>query len=252
MFFIDRTEVSPTEMTDAGGSRAASGTFAFVSDVHSNLEALRSVLAAVGGLPLYCLGDTVGYGASPNEVVELLRERGAVMLMGNHDYAAVTGDASLFNARAAIGAKWTLDRLTSENRKFLGSLPTTVRTSLAGVPAFLTHGSPDSPLWEYVDPSTHEALFGHYLTKLGVKICGVGHTHLPFVWRGADGTVFNPGSVGQPRDGDWRASYALVTVDGGEAAVSTARVEYDASLAARKILDAGLPEQFASRLVAGR
>jgi predicted phosphodiesterase len=102
-----------------------------------------------------------------------------------------------------------------------------------------------------VDPSTHHALFGHYLTKLDTDLIGLGHTHVPFVWDEGGKTVFNPGSVGQPRDADWRASYAILSVEGHEIKVEIRRVEYDVKKAASKIRAAGLPESHAARLAMG-
>ena len=111
--------------------------------------------------------------------------------------------------------------------------------------------SPDNHLGEYVDPRTDSDLFGHFLGRLGVQLMGLGHTHIPYAWKEEEGVVFNPGSVGQPRDGDWRASYALITVDGREIDVEIKRVEYDVERAASKIREAGLPESHAARLLAG-
>ncbi|MBI3859187.1 MAG: metallophosphoesterase family protein [Thaumarchaeota archaeon] len=224
---------------------------AFISDVHANLEALTAVLDTLGEEELVCLGDSVGYGASPNEVVGVLRKRASLVLLGNHDNAALAGDVSLFNPRAAMGAQWTARELTPESRGFLASKPSMMEAVFEGVRFRLVHGSPDDPLREYVDPLTHSKLFGHYLTKLGVGAIALGHTHIPYTWTGTEGTVFNPGSVGQPRDGDWRASFALVTVQERRVTVEHRRVAYDWELAAQKIRDAGLPEQFASRLSQG-
>lgn len=224
----------------------------FISDVHSNLEALETVLADLGSEKVYCLGDLVGYGADPNEVVNLLRTKGAEAITGNHDYAAVTGDTGNFSVRAAIAAKWTRRKLTDENAAYLRGLPKMTTLDLDGISVCLTHGSPDDQLWEYVDSATHSQLFGHYLVKLGVRGLALGHTHIPYSWNGPDGTVFNPGSVGQPRDGDWRASYALGSVENGALTIEHCRVEYDVERAAEKIRAAGLPEQLASRLLVGR
>jgi putative phosphoesterase len=224
---------------------------AVISDVHSNLEALRAVLPLVEGMEVYCLGDVVGYGANPNEVVEALRGRRVLTVMGNHDYAAATGETGMFNARAAMAAKWTAKELSGPNLSYLLSLPRERRLRLGGADGFLTHGSPDDSLWEYVEPETHSQLFGHYLEKLGVRFLGLGHTHVPFVMDEEKGIVFNPGSVGQPRDGDRRASYAVVRVDGARVKVENFRVEYDYETAGSKIRAAGLPGQLADRLRLG-
>src|SRR2546427_10734760 len=96
---------------------------AFISDVHANLEALQAVLEKLGDTSIYCLGDIVGYGASPNEVIALLRKRGVTSILGNHDYAVVTGKTSDFNARAAISAKWTMKVSSAKSKEYLKSLP---------------------------------------------------------------------------------------------------------------------------------
>jgi len=231
--------------------RPAVVKIAVISDVHSNLEALEAVLKRVEGMDLYCLGDMVGYGANPNEVLGRLRERKAVSVVGNHDYAVLNRGTSMFNPRAAAAVLWTADHLTERNREYLRALPREARFELGGVTAYLTHGSPDDSLWEYVDPTTHSLLFGHYLRELRVGLLGLGHTHVPYVWQEEEGTVFNPGSVGQPRDGDPRASYAILTLVDGRAEVENYRVEYDYANAAKKIREAGLPDALAMRLFTG-
>lgn len=225
--------------------------FAVISDVHANLEALEAVLKQVAGLDLYCLGDLVDYGANPNEVIALVKAAGARTIMGNHDMAAVTGDASLFNPKAAMSSMWTRTTLSRESIGFLEGLPEEMRIRFGGVDAYFAHGSPDDHLWEYVDPRTDSDLFGHFLGKLEVQLIGLGHTHIPYAWKEERGTIFNPGSVGQPRDGDWRASCALVSVEGGEASVEIRRVEYDVEEAASKIRAEGLPASHADRLATG-
>jgi len=141
----------------------AATRIAVISDVHSNLEALQEVLSQVEGMEVYCLGDVVGYGANPNEVVEELRKREVLTVMGNHDYAAVTGETEMFNTRAAMAAMWTAEVLKGPNLAYLKSLSRERRLRLGEAEGYLTHGSPDDTLWEYVDPRTHWQLFGHYL-----------------------------------------------------------------------------------------
>jgi putative phosphoesterase len=180
---------------------------AFISDVHSNLEALEAVLDEAGKARVYCCGDIVGYGASPNEVVRVLRDVGATCVIGNHDQASLEGDVGEFNPRAAMAATWTSQHLTDESRAFLGSLPREVATEIGGKRVYMVHGSPDDPMWEYVRPSTHSDLFDYYLQKVNADVLALGHTHMAFQWRSdTGGVVFNPGSVGQPRNGDSRAS----------------------------------------------
>ncbi len=224
---------------------------AVISDLHANLEALRAVLPKIEEMDVYCLGDFVDYGAEPNEVIDEIRSRGIRSIVGNHDVAALNGDTSLFNARAAMSSKWTARKLTPSSVAFLRALPQDIRVKVGAVELYLTHGSPDDSLWEYVDPRTHSDLFGHYLDKTKAQAIGLGHTHIPYVWREGDRLVFNPGSVGQPRDGDRRASFATVKVDGSDVEVEVFRVEYDWEGAAAKIREAGLPSAFADRLSAG-
>ncbi|MDA4122933.1 MAG: metallophosphatase family protein [Thaumarchaeota archaeon] len=227
------------------------GGVAFISDVHSNVEALRAVLSDFGSGPVYCLGDIVGYGASPNEVVELLQDRKATCIIGNHDRAVLTGDVGGFNARAGMAAHWTMDHITEPSRAFLAGLPTTRTEKVFDRKVYMVHGSPDDHLWEYVYEATHRDLFGHYLTKLKVDVLATGHTHMPFVWTGPEGMAFNPGSVGQPRTSDKRASYAIVRGAPVGVAVELRGVNYDVEASAKKIIRAGLPESLATRLFSG-
>jgi putative phosphoesterase len=229
-----------------------SSPVAFISDVHSNLEALEAVLDEVGKLNVYCCGDIVGYGASPNEVVKVLRDIGAICVMGNHDKASLEGDVGDFNPRAGMAAVWTSQHLNEESRAFLGSLPKEVSTEIWGKRLFMVHGSPDDPMWEYVLPTTHSDLFDYYLQKVHTDLMALGHTHLAFQWRSdSSGLVFNPGSVGQPRNGDTRASFAILSIEDGEVRVEARQVEYDIERAAKKIIESGLPPSLASQLFSG-
>ncbi len=248
-----------SDQTREGSEPAVASKYAvrvaFVSDVHSNLEALEAVLDEVGKLKVYCCGDLVGYGASPNEVVRILRDMGATCVLGNHDQAAIRGEVGDFNARAAMAAVWTSKHLSEESRRYLESLPREISTEISGRRVYITHGSPDDTMWEYVLPSTHIDLFDYYLKKVSADVIALGHTHLAFQWQSdAGGLVFNPGSVGQPRTGDRRASFAILSIGGGEAAraeVEMRHVEYDIERAAKKILDSGLPPSLASQLLSG-
>ncbi len=224
---------------------------AVISDVHANMEALDAVLKEAGGLELYCLGDLVDYGAEPNEVISTVKARGAKCILGNHDAAALTGDVSLFSVKAAMSSKWTSRMLTVDSFDYLRRLPQEMRVMIGSKEVYFVHGTPDDRLWEYADPRTHSDLFGHYLGKLRVSMIGLGHTHIPYVWKGTEGVVFNPGSVGQPRDGDPRASFALLTVEGTDVRVEIRRASYDLEEAASKIREAGLPSQNSDRLFAG-
>ena len=157
--------------------------FAVISDVHANLEALEAVLREVEGLDIFCLGDLVDYGASPNEVIALVRDSGARTLMGNHDLVALTGDTSMLNPKAAMSSLWTRTKLTRDSMGYLEALPDELRVRAEGLDLYFAHGSPDSHLWEYVDPRTDSDLFGHFLAKKAVQVMGLGNTHIPYAWR---------------------------------------------------------------------
>ncbi|HUI86903.1 MAG TPA: metallophosphoesterase family protein [Nitrososphaerales archaeon] len=224
---------------------------AFIADIHSNLEALEAVLARIESDETYCLGDVVGYGASPNQVIEVLKENEILCIAGNHDRAVSTGDTSGFNARAAMAAIWTRRQLQPSSLAFLEGLPLERKLGFDGVRVHMAHGSPDDQLWEYVDPATHSLVFARYLDRVGADALALAHTHIPYVWKNGGRLVFNPGSVGQPRDGDRRASFATLVSGDGDVRVDNVRVEYDCEKAAAKIRESGLPDQLASRLLVG-
>jgi len=239
--------------------------WAIVSDIHSNLEALEAVLADLERErpeAIVCLGDFVGYGASPNECVARLRPLLAAAVAGNHDWAAcgrvsVTG----FSRDAAQAARWTGSQLTPEHREYLLGLPLAVRWQ----GALLVHASPASPeRWPYVlSPADAAEELGAFDERLGF----IGHSHYPggFDRDGAGRIQYTreaeirlePGhrylvnvpSVGQPRDGDPRAGYCLVDEEAG--VLRQVRIEYDVDGAMRRIHDAGLPRFLSERLLAG-
>ena len=237
-----------------------------VSDIHSNLEALESVIGDAsrnGGFDeVWALGDLVGYGPDPSACIELLRQHDARCVAGNHDLA-ISGRMGLewFNEYAAEAARWTIGQLGKTEAEYLGGLP--LRMEMYGFTA--VHGSPRDPVWEYVvNSATALAVF----EDTGTPRCLVGHSHVPFVCRLEGGApafrlatispvelregraIVNPGSVGQPRDGDPRASYAVY--DSDTESVTHYRVEYDIPATQRKMRERGLPEYLAERLAYGR
>jgi diadenosine tetraphosphatase ApaH/serine/threonine PP2A family protein phosphatase len=246
---------------------------AIISDIHANLGALQAVLtdidAVAPGAAIWHTGDIVGYNAEPNEVVALLRARGAVGVMGNHD-AAVLGelDVKWFNPAAAAAVRWTTKHLTPESASWLHALP---KISEMGA-ATLVHGSPREPLGEYVIDAEGAR---ENLEVLSTPVLFHGHTHIPAYWamRGGepesvaiDGhaqpllspSLINVGSVGQPRDGDVRASWVLWDrSDDGSAigalgTVTWRRVAYDVARTQSLVRAAELPEFLATRLAEGR
>jgi len=226
---------------------------AVLSDIHANLEALERVLA---GLPswdeLYCLGDLVGYGPEPNAVVEKLRElRPTVILAGNHDHAVVTGDSSGFVDYAAKAIEWTRKELNRENLDYLAALkPFAVRTVEEETLA-LFHGSPRNPLNEYVFPGTPPGVLKSLLKLSGASLLLLGHTHVPMFFRSGSSTLLNPGSVGQPRDGDSRASYLVLELEPGKVVHKIRRVQYDVARTSSAIMKQGLPKFLGERLSLG-
>ncbi|MCD6558701.1 MAG: metallophosphoesterase family protein [Palaeococcus sp.] len=228
---------------------------AFISDIHSNLEALEAVWREVKKADvILCMGDLVGYGANPNEVVDFFREemkkREIVCVRGNHDNAIAFGVEWGFNPYAREAVRWHQRIMRTENLEFLRRLPVRqLFTDDNGDTYLLIHGSPRAPLDEYLFPWLPDSEFRVVLSYMKQKNLVVGHTHVPML-RIVDGRrIINPGGVGQPRDGDWRASYAMLETKKGE--IEFRRVEYEVEEAARKILNAGLPQFLAYRLYEG-
>jgi predicted phosphodiesterase len=240
---------------------------AVISDIHANRQAFEATLEAIAAseaAELWCLGDLVGYGADPDACVELAREHAAVCLAGNHDMA-VTGEIPLdeFSRGASLAAQWTREVIAPQNLEFLSGLRPEGQEGRVG----LYHASPRDPVWEYVLSTLLAELC---FDRQSTRVCLVGHSHvaLSFVRREgepatgeprregtqldiADGEwLLNPGSVGQPRDGDARASWLLLDLDGLSA--SFMRTDYDISGAAAAIRAARLPDSLAERLEYGQ
>jgi diadenosine tetraphosphatase ApaH/serine/threonine PP2A family protein phosphatase len=243
---------------------------AVLSDIHSNRQALEAVLAAVDGVgvdELWCLGDMVGYGADPDHCTALVRERCSTCLAGNHDLAVLGAlDISTFSEGAAAAVEWTRDNVGEETLDFLASLDPV--GSREGVGLF--HASPRDPVWEYV-LATDQAEAGFEAMEERVGLIGHSHIALFFVRAPGPGLGFaqgapvtdddqldlaegewllNPGSVGQPRDGDPRAAWLELDTETWSARWH--RVEYDVEGAAAAIRAADLPATLAERLGAGR
>jgi len=227
-------------------------SIAVLSDVHSNLEALQAVSKNLDVDGIIVLGDSIGYGANPNEALDWLQENKCICIKGNHEEAVISGETGWFNSFATRAILWTRDRITSANMAFIKSLEAKKIVAFGGLKIAMCHGSPNDPLYEYVYRETHEHLFDYYLQKENASVVAMGHTHVPYLWTGKNGIVLNPGSVGQPRDGDRRASFAVINVEDDVPIVEHQRVEYNIGSVAKKILDAGLPEMLAKRLYNGR
>ena len=238
---------------------------AVISDIHSNLPALEAVLADVDGEgpdEIWCLGDIVGYGPHPNECVDLTRERATLSLCGNHDLAVLGAiDVSDFTGDAGAAARWTTGALGEPQAAWLRELsPSAERDG-----AELYHGSPRDAVWDYV-LSEQVALISILETTAPVVLVGHSHVALGLGWDGSDlsgglapeGTaidlstgrwLLNPGSVGQPRDGDPRAAWLLIDNAAGRAAFR--RVPYPIRETQAAIRERGLPDALAARLAQG-
>jgi putative phosphoesterase len=224
-----------------------------ISDIHSNLVAFRAVIAS---LPNYdhvlFLGDLVGYGPQPNEVIEQLQQlKPTSALMGNHDYAVATGDTAGFSPHAEAAVEWTRRHIKPHNLDYLSTLLTSAKMELRNTRLALFHGSPRDPLSEYVFPGITDQLARKVIQSAGAPLVFLGHTHVPMVYSFGRQMLANPGSVGQPRDGDPRAAFAVLTLSEGRFSFDITRVVYDIDSVAGKIVEAGLPEFLANRLYAG-
>jgi predicted phosphodiesterase len=237
-----------------------------VSDIHSNLSALDAVIADAGSFDrIWCLGDITGYGPDPNECITRLREFPLTTLAGNHDWA-VLGllDLADFNQDARAACVWTRQRLTTENKEFLRSLPVMLEED----GYTLVHASPSEPVEEYVlDPLAAEYNFD----KFNTTVCLLGHSHWPVAFmqppqaaglcvqirpayfkpfQFREGKwIINPGSVGQPRDGNPDASYALLDHEAGQ--WEYRRVAYPVEETQRRMKQYKLPERLIQRLYHG-
>jgi len=241
--------------------------YALIADIHANETAFSAVIQDIqkhGGMDeLWCLGDIVGYGPDPCQCIELLRWHKHVCVAGNHDLAAI-GQLSLkeFNPDAAIAARWTAQQLSQEDKDYLGGLPKVIEKD----DFTLVHGSPREPIWEYlISASSARENFTYFKTKH----CLVGHSHVPLLFRqdedgncasqaltvgigqvlGKSRAIFNPGGVGQPRDGDPRASYAIY--DSDSSVVRLYRVAYDINAVQVRMTQKNLPMRLVVRLEHG-
>jgi len=241
--------------------------YLIMSDIHANLAAFEAVLDRVGDFDkIWCLGDLVGYGPNPNECIEKLQEFDHLCVAGNHDWAVLERlDLEDFNPDAQQASRWTQAQLTPDNWAYLESLPTT----LIEEGFTLVHGSPRQPVWEYVlYPSIALPNFNHF----GTQFCFIGHTHVPIVYRlvleefgefceliqpplngpiplGEKRLITNPGSVGQPRDGDSRASCAILDLE--HLTIEYWRIPYPIEKTQRRMEEVDLPARLISRLSFG-
>lgn len=238
--------------------------FAIFGDIHANLHALETVLADAKEQKcthFVCMGDVVGYNAFPKQCLNIVRELGCPVVKGNHDeQASMLGDQEGFNALAEEAMNWTREQLSNEDKDWLRSL----RMQRQVRDFTIVHATLDTPhKWGYVFNQLDAAASFSYQNT---SVCFIGHTHSPKAYV-RDGSVrtlaldilpiqpgkkylINVGSVGQPRDGDWRAAYCIYDTSSSE--VQLRRLEYDLPAAQNAILEAGLPRKLAERLAVGR
>jgi predicted phosphodiesterase len=237
---------------------------AVFSDIHSNLEAFEAVLADARTrecTQFVCLGDVVGYNANPHECVERVREMDCPIVKGNHDEQASLMESSRdFNELAEHAIEWTRDNLTEEDKEWLRGM----RFQRQVRDFTIVHATLDTPAqWGYVFNNLDAAAS---FTYQHTAVCFFGHTHVPMAFIRDEGIkrvrieqlridmtkkyFINTGSVGQPRDGDWRAAYCIYYID--KNVVEQRRVKYDLATAQKKIIKAGLPRLLAERLAIGR
>lgn len=230
---------------------------AIISDIHSNLLALQKSLELISERnvdAVVCLGDLIGYGANPNECIGLVRNTTPHILLGNHDEAAIElSKTEFFNPLARVAAEWTSKELTEENADFIRRLPYTLE--LDGL--LFVHSSPFEPAeWHYI-LSAADAQFNFYY--FDQQACFLGHSHVPAFYCDDGSTrefvpgkkfLINVGSIGQPRDNDWRLSMSFFDTETGS--YENIRAEYDVKEAAGRIRKAGLPGPLADRLMVGR
>jgi predicted phosphodiesterase len=244
--------------------------YALISDIHANLPALRAVLADIDQRrdvgATYHLGDLTGYAPWPNETVSLLRERAIPGIAGNYDSTLAT-DYKHCSCRAEtphdeelshISFEWTHTHLTPDTKRYLASLPFRLDIRplgghVSGPTITLVHGN-QTLNTVYVTEDRPDSFLEKMATSLGAKAGDVicfGHTHKP--WQRVVGGIqfINTGSVGRPKDGDWRACYVLLSIDGSRASVEFVRVAYDVEQAARGITESDLPDEFAEVLRSG-
>jgi predicted phosphodiesterase len=244
--------------------------YALISDIHANLPALDAVLADIdrrGDVDtVYHLGDLVGYSSSPNEVVARLRERAIAGIAGNYDSTVATdykhcgcrSESPRQEALAHVSYEYTRAAVTPETKRFLGGLPFSLDLRPLGGHApgprlVLVHGTPtlNTVYWTEDRPDDFCRKMAATVGLKAGDVIAFGHTHRPW-HRAVDGIHFvNTGSVGRPKDGDWRAGYVLLDLGEGEPHVEHVRVAYDVEAAAADVIAAGLPEEFAEFLRTG-
>ncbi len=229
---------------------------AIIGDVHANLPALEAVLDDAGGAgatAIWNIGDFVGYGPFPDEVVSLLCRRGAMSVAGNYDLkvVGVPRGVRTRDPLKALAFKWAYEHTSPDNIQYLGGLPRELKLELCGRRILVTHGSPSS-IEEHLTLATPIKRLRELAQMAAADVVVVGHSHQPFARKAGDTWFINTGSVGRSDDGDPRACYAIMTIAPGYLRVEHRRLDYDIKRCVDAIHKAGLPEEFAQMVVRGR
>jgi putative phosphoesterase len=232
---------------------------AVITDIHANLPALQAALARIDELGItrvYCGGDLVGYGPHPNEVCSLIQKRAIPTIYGNYDYAIARelqdcGCAYVNERDRELGQQsvaWTLAHTEAESKSFLHDLPFDLRFDVGGVGVHLVHGSPRK-VNEYLFEDKPASLYERLAAAERNRVLVFGHTHKPWVHSYGDVLFVNCGSVGKPKDSDPRGAFAVLRPAGDAVRVTIERVSYDAKAVAEEVRRAGLPDEYAEKLV---
>jgi putative phosphoesterase len=237
-----------------------SDAVAVITDIHANLPALEAALKRIEELGIehvYCGGDLVGYGPHPNEVCRLIDERGIPTIYGNYDYAIARdledcGCAYVDQHDRELGQRsvdWTLAHTDQRSKDFMRELPFDLRFEVGDSQLHLVHGSPRK-VNEYLFEEKPASLYERLAAAEEADTLVFGHTHKPWVHEYGDVLFVNCGSVGKPKDGDRRGAFAVLRPGQGHPAVTIERVPYNAEAVAREVAAAGLPEEYAEKLLA--
>lgn len=223
-----------------------------ISDIHSNYEALKEILPELTSEAdeIYCTGDIIGYGPSPNKCIKLIEKNNVKCVSGNHDSAVLKpSQTSWFNRTASKAVNWTREKISEENKQFLENIP--IKRTKEN--SYFVHGSPTNELHEYLHPEKTsdykiKNLFRHLPEN--IEIISVGHTHIPGKKQTNGKMLINSGSIGQPRDGNKKSSYGILDTDSKEFEIK--RQKYDIEKTVSKIKKSKLPNSLGERLYQGK
>lgn len=219
-----------------------------IADIHANLTALEAVLEDMGEVDkIICAGDLVGFGPDPNEVIDLARSENFTAVLGDHDYAVISGKFDFLDELSAEVAEWTRDELEGKNMNFLEKLPRRAEVDAGEHEIFVVHGTPQNPLEKCLLPGASNRTLVDATQFVNSDAILLGHAHVPMKKMIQGKLVINPGSVGQPKDRNPKASYAILKSD-KDVEVDIKRISYDIKETEQRIRDSELPKKFGMRL----